>query len=61
MVLIKIFLNNKIIPLIPPLFQENKFVTNFVEKAELFNSFLFETVFPNKQCEHSPYTYSIFH
>ena len=30
------FLNNKKIPLIPPLFHENKFVT---EKGELFNSF----------------------
>ena len=27
------------IPLSPPLFHENKFVTNFLEKAELFNSF----------------------
>ena len=32
------FLNNKNIPLIPPLFYENKFVTDFKEKAELFNS-----------------------
>ena len=38
------FLNNKKIPLIPPLFHENKFVTDFKEKAELFNA-LFE-----KQC-----------
>ena len=30
--LLRCFLNNKIIPLIPPLFHENKFVT------ELFNS-----------------------
>ena len=28
------------IPLIPPLFHENKFVTNFKEKAKLFNSHL---------------------
>ena len=33
------FLNNKKIPLIPSLFHENKFVTDFKEKAELFNSF----------------------
>ena len=33
------FLNNKKIPLIPPFFDENKFVTNFLKKAELFNSF----------------------
>ena len=32
--------NNKKLPCIPPIFHENKFVTNFKEKAELFNSFL---------------------
>ena len=32
------FLNNKKIPLIPPLFHENKFVTDFLKKAELFNA-----------------------
>ena len=37
--LLKIFLNNKEIPLIPPLFHENRFITYFKEKAELFNSF----------------------
>ena len=37
--LLKIFLNNKKIPLIPPLFHENFFITDFKEKAELFNSF----------------------
>ena len=37
--LLKIFLNNKKIPLIPPLFHENRFITDFKEKAELFNSF----------------------
>ena len=37
--LLKAFLNNKKIPLIPPLFQENRFLTDFKEKAELFNSF----------------------
>ena len=42
--LLKCFLNNKKIPLIPPLFHENKFVTNFLEKAKLFNSFF------SKQC-----------
>ena len=31
------FLDNKKIPLIPPLFYENKFVTDFKEKEELFN------------------------
>ena len=33
------FLNNEKIPLIPPLFPENKFLTIFLEKAEFFNSF----------------------
>ena len=42
--LLKCFLNNKKIPLIPPLFHENKFVTNFLGKGELFNSFF------SKQC-----------
>ena len=35
----KRFLNNKKIPLIPPLFHENRFIIDFKEKAELFNSF----------------------
>ena len=38
--ILKIFVNNKKIPSIPPLFHENKFVRNFKEKAELFNFFL---------------------
>ena len=37
--LLKRFLNNKKIPQISPLFQENKFVTDFKEKAEFFNEF----------------------
>ena len=37
--LLKGFLNNKKVPLIPPLFHENRFITDFKEKAELFNSF----------------------
>ena len=32
-------LGNKKIPLIPQLLHENKFVRDFKEKAELFNSF----------------------
>ena len=38
------FPNNKKIPLIPPLLHENKFVTDFKEKAKLFNAFF------TKQC-----------
>ena len=37
--LLKLFLNNKNIPIIPPLFHENKFATDFKEKAVLFNTF----------------------
>ena len=37
--LLKIFLNHRKIHVIPPLFHNNKFVTDFKEKAELFNSF----------------------
>ena len=37
--LIEMFLNNKEIPLIPPLYYDNRFITDFKEKAELFNSF----------------------
>ena len=40
----KCSLNNEKIPLIPPLLHTNIFVTNFLEKAELFNSFF------SKQC-----------
>ena len=36
--LLRPHLNNKKIPLIPLLFHENKFVTNFKEKPMLFNS-----------------------
>ena len=38
-VLLKIFLNNRKIRVIPPLFHNSKFITDFKEKAELFNSF----------------------
>ena len=36
----KKILNNKKILLIPPLFHENRFIIDFKEKAELFNSFI---------------------
>ena len=39
--ILKTFLNNKEMPRIPPLFHENKFITNFNEEAELFNVFFF--------------------
>ena len=37
--ILKSFLNNKKIPCIPPLFHNNKFVSDFKSKVELFNSF----------------------
>ena len=36
---LKSFHSNKKIPCIPPIFHENRFVTNFKEKSECFNSF----------------------
>ena len=33
------FLNSKKIPLIPPLFHSNRFISDFKHKAELFNDF----------------------
>ena len=46
--LLKIFLNNKEIPIIPPLFYENCFITDLKEKAQLFNFFF------SKQCSLIP-------
>ena len=50
----KIFLNNKKIPLIPPLFHENRFITDFKEKAELFNSFFSNQCSLLKNCSKLP-------
>ena len=40
--ILKTFLNDKKIPCIPPVFHDNKFVIDFREKAELFNTFFAE-------------------
>ena len=37
--ILKVFLYNKEIPCIPPLLHEDKFITDFRRKAELFNTF----------------------
>ena len=37
--ILKRCLNDKTIPCTPPLFRDNNFITDFKEKAELFNSF----------------------
>ena len=52
--LLKIFLSNKKIPLIPPLFHENCFITDFKEKAELFNSFFSNQCSLLKNCSKLP-------
>ena len=52
--LLKISLNNKKIPLIPPLFHENRFITDFKEKAELFNSLFSNQCSLLKNCSKLP-------
>ena len=42
--LLKTLLNGKNIPCIPPLFHDNKLITDFKEKSKIFNSFF------TKQC-----------
>ena len=37
--IVKRYLNDKKIPCLTPLFHDNKFITDFKEKTELFNSF----------------------
>ena len=43
--ILKTFVNGKKVPIIPPLLITDKFVTNFLEKANLFNEFF------SKQCQ----------
>ena len=42
--ILKTLLNNKKVPVIPPIFHDNKFITDFKQKAEIFNSHF------SKQC-----------
>ena len=37
--ILKSFLNNKKIPCIPPMFHQNRYITKYKDKAELFNNF----------------------
>ena len=46
--ILKTFVNGKKVPIIPPLLVTDKFVTNFLEKANLFNEFF------GKQCQLLP-------
>ena len=43
--ILKTFINGKKMPIIPPLLVNDKFITNFLEKANLFNEFF------SKQCQ----------
>ena len=52
--MLKIFLNNKKIPLIAPLFHEKHFISDFNEKAELFNSFFSNQCSLLKNCSKLP-------
>ena len=52
--LLKIFLSNKKVLLIRPLFHENRFITDFKEKAELFNSFFSNQCPLLKNCSKLP-------
>ena len=40
--ILKAFLNNKKIPVIPSISHDNKFITNFKQKNEFLNSNVFE-------------------
>ena len=37
--ILETFLNNKIIPCIPPIYHNDNYITDFKEKAEIFNNF----------------------
>ena len=54
------FLKNKRIPLIPPFFHENKFVTDFKEKVELFNTFFAKQCFLIKKPQQTSFAFSFF-
>ena len=54
---LKMFLNNKKIPCIPPLKHENKYVTDFKVKAEIFNSFFAEQCSLMKNSSKLPLTF----
>ena len=48
--LLKTLLNDKKIPCIPPIFHNNKYIADFKEKSEIFNTFFAEhcSLIPNK-------------
>ena len=52
--ILKNFLNNNKFPIIPPLFHLNKFITDFQEKATLFNNF-FASQFLKQEVNYLPF------
>ena len=46
--ILKTFYNNKKIPQIPPLLEDDKFVTDMKTKADIFNKFLQSKIYPWK-------------
>ena len=47
--ILKRCLNDKMIPSVPPFLHDNKFITDFKEKAERLNPFSSGAVFCNRQ------------
>ena len=54
--ILKTFLNNRKIPCIPPLLHKDKFVTDFKEKANIFNNFFANQCFIVKNNSELPVT-----
>ena len=52
--LLKIFRNNKKMPIIPPLYHKNEFVTDFKKKDELFKSFFADQCSLVSNCRELP-------
>ena len=58
--MLKNFLNNKKIPLIPPLLYENCFITNFKEKAQLFDSFFADRCSLVSNASNLPFNFTLY-
>ena len=56
--LIKTLLNGKKVPCIPPIYDNNRYVTDFKEKSQLFNSYFSEQYTLLKNISTLPHTYS---
>ena len=53
--ILKSFLNNKKIPCIPPLLLQNRYITKYRDKAELFNNFFANQCSLINNCSVRPY------